>query len=120
MEKYPKATWLALPLGLELTRNVMLFPVGFGVLFRPRNVKYLVGSRGKVLQYFLPGTAKTDDQLSLDLVQTEIAPGRFRDFGGLIRRRRHVAESPHLAFLPLTSADLADEKHYPFCGREPR
>lgn len=60
MEKHPKATWLALPLGLELTRNVMLFPVGFGVLFRPRNVKYLVGSRGKVLQYFLPGTAKTD------------------------------------------------------------
>jgi hypothetical protein len=38
----------------------MLFPVRFGILFRSRNVKYLVGSGRKVLQYFLSGTAKTD------------------------------------------------------------
>jgi hypothetical protein len=51
------------------------------------------------------------NRLRLDLVQTEIASGHFRDFGRLIRRRRRVAESSHLALLPLTSADLANEKH---------
>ena len=35
-----------------------------------------------------------------------IPSGRFRDFGRLIRRRRQVAESSHLALAPLTSADL--------------
>ena len=44
---------LALPLGHELTQNVTLFPVRFGLLFRQRNVKYLFGSRRKVFQYFL-------------------------------------------------------------------
>ena len=51
---------LPLPLGHDLTQNVMLFPVRFGLLFRQRNVKYLVGSRRKVFQYSLSGTAKTD------------------------------------------------------------
>ena len=51
---------LPLPLGHELTQNVMLFPVRFGLLFRERNVKYLVGSRRKVFQYFLSDTATTD------------------------------------------------------------
>jgi hypothetical protein len=43
-----------------------------------------------------------------------IPSGRFRDFGRLIRRRRHVAEASHLALLPLTSVDLptrSSEKH---------
>jgi hypothetical protein len=34
-----KSHLLALPLGHELTQNVMLFPVRFGLLFRQRNVK---------------------------------------------------------------------------------
>ena len=45
------------------TQNVMLFPVRFGLLFRQRNVKYLLGSRRKVFEFFLSGTAKTDGPL---------------------------------------------------------
>jgi len=97
---------LALPLGHELTQNVMLFGVCFDLLSRQRNIKYLLGSRRKVFQIYRSGTAKTDGPLVAGSCQTEIASGSFRDFGRLIRLLRRVAESSHLALLLLTSAGL--------------
>src|SRR5215469_3035907 len=76
-----------------------------------RNIKYLLESSRKVFQFFLAGTAKMDGPLVAGSCQTEIASGRFRDFGRFIRRQLRVAESSHLALLPLTSADLANKKH---------
>jgi len=114
LQQYPEATYLlALPLGHELTQNVLLFGGMLRALrpsFPPAEHKIPARvSRRKVLQLFLSGTVKTDGPLVAGSCQTEIASGRFRDFGRLIRRRRRVAESSHLALLPVTSADLANE-----------
>jgi hypothetical protein len=61
----------AFPLGHEFTQNVMLFPVRFGLLFRQRNVEYLVGRGGRSFNTsFRVRRRPMDrmDQLSLDLV----------------------------------------------------
>jgi hypothetical protein len=58
-----KSHLLALPVGHDLTQNVLLLPVRFGLLFRQRNAKYLVGSQEEDLAILPFATAKTDEPI---------------------------------------------------------